>query len=54
MELYSGDDDFSASEGGLRIFSGDGLSLWCKTTVSHRLPQDIIPKVSSSGQEAET
>ena len=40
--------DFSASRGWIENFlKRNGFSLWRRTTVSKRLPQDLIPKVSS-------
>ncbi len=48
LELYSGDGDFSASQGWVENFlRRNGFSLRRRTTDSQRLPQDLIPKVSS-------
>ena len=48
LNLYGGDDRFSASRGWLENFlRRNGFSLRRRTTVSQRLPQDLIPKVSS-------
>jgi len=47
LELYEG-NSFAASRGWLEnFFRRNGFSLRRKTTVSQRLPQDVIPKVSS-------
>ena len=48
LDLCGGDDGFSASRGWLENFlRRNGFSLRRRTTVSQRLPQDFIPKVSS-------
>ena len=48
LELYHGEGDFSASRGWIEKFlKRNGFSLRRRTTVSQRLPQDLIPKVSS-------
>ena len=48
VELYDGDGEFSASRGWLdKFFKRNSFSLRRRTTVSQRLPQDLIPKVSS-------
>ena len=47
LNLYGGDDGFSASRGWLENFlRRNGFSLRRRTTVSQRLPLDLIPKVS--------
>lgn len=48
LELYDGEEAFSASRGWLDNFlRRNGFSLRRRTTVSQRLPQDHITKVSS-------
>ena len=48
LELYKGDDDFTASRGWLsNFFKCHKFSLRRRTTVGQKLPQDYIQKISS-------